>query len=166
MWIHVLSALILRMLTNTDTIPSLSQTSLSICSRFGNQKQQNCNQNKKNKITQQDRHTWKPTLQHWTQQKKMRKKQTKEKKLKTLEMNKSTKSTSVNTQRFSRYTPNSQSRQHIEDRALPNCLPRNSMHYRGMEWSAIYKLSPFNRKSTTCEMHYLRKEHQHLFRRS
>jgi hypothetical protein len=42
------------MLTNTDTTPSLSQTSLSICSRFGNKKQQNCNQKKKNKNTQTD----------------------------------------------------------------------------------------------------------------
>jgi hypothetical protein len=65
----------------------------------------------------------------------MRKKQTKEKKLKTLEMNKSTKSTSVNTQRFSRYTLNLQSRQQREDMALSNCPTRNSMHYPGMEWS-------------------------------
>jgi hypothetical protein len=57
-----------------------------------------CNQKKKNKKTQQERHAWKPTLQHRAQHKKMRKKQTKEKKLKTLEMNKSTSLTSVNTQ--------------------------------------------------------------------
>jgi hypothetical protein len=47
-----------------------------------------------------------------------------------------------------------------------NCPTRNSMHCPGMEWSAIYKISPLNRQSTTCGMHYLLKEHQHIFRRS
>jgi hypothetical protein len=132
MWIHVLSALILRMLKNMDTTPSLSQTSLYICIRFVNQKQHKCDQKKKNKKMQQDRHTWKPTLQHRTQQKNMRKKQTKDNKLNTLEMNNSTKLTSVNTQQLSRYTPNSQSRQQREDRALSNCPTRSSMHYPGI----------------------------------
>jgi hypothetical protein len=111
-----------------DTTPSLSQTSLYICSRFDNQKQHNFNQKKKN--TQQERHAWKPMLQHWTQQKKMRKKQTKEKKLKTLEMNKSTKSTSVNTQRFSKLTVKATRRGHsaakLSDKEF-NALPWNGM---------------------------------------